>query len=336
MEKLNLDFSDKFNIIQSILWILSILSWLFFICTGFASIKIFHIKHYEVIWTIQKIGKKINGIYTVENYYPLQINTIVLYIIFIFTLILAVIAFVVYIIKSTCLKEDNIYEGMMGIWSRLNSFPLIIVSFLFLLGEYFYPKYYDIYYYKEKELNIQDYAKYFNRRKEMSIFGLAFSLIALISLIFIYIMTDLKTDKWYIVLATKKGFYSCLIILLWYYFFYAIFQLNNEFIYYDLLFTTEQKFKNTLSIGFSIIIGGGSLLFSFFFKDLFAAFMNILIYIGMTIYFFHIEKSVRELYGNLYYTGIINSIVIALSVADIIFLLSKYRKECLRCSKEEF
>lgn len=335
MKQLNLDFSDYFSTIKSILWILSILSWLFFIGTGLASIKVFYNKHYETIWTIQKMGTFKNGIYIVDNYYPLQINTIVLYIIFLFIILLAFISFLIYFIKSTCQKEENIYEGMMGIWPRLHSFPLILASFLFLLGEYFYPKFYDKYNKTEKEQNIQDYAKYFNRMKEISALGLAFSLMGLISLIFIYIMTDLNTEKWYIVLITKKGFYSCLIVLLWYYFFYTIYQLNG-FVFNNNLPNTEKYLRNTLSIGFSIIIGIGSLLFSFFFKDLLAAFMNILIYIGMTIYFFSIEKDEREYWGNLNYTGIIDSIIIAASVSMIVFLLIKYRNECLRCSKEEY
>ena len=327
MEILNLDFKDNFNRIKSLLWILSILSWLFFICSGWTSIKFLQDKGYKIIWTINTLDIGDNGYYEVKTYYPIQINYVVLYIIFILTLLFAIVGFVIYIIKSTWKKEksNNIFEGMMGIWPRLHSFPLIIISFIFLLGEYFYPHY--------SEIENEDYQKYFNRMKEIRIFGLAFSLIALISLIFIYIVTDLKTDKWYIVLTIKKGTYSCLIILLWYYFLYSIYQLC-ELIYTDLDDNTDRILKNTLGIGFSAIIGLGSLLFSFFFKDIIAAFMNFLIYLGMAIYFFSIEEREKESYGNQLADGILDIIYIAFSVGMIAFLLIKYRKECFQSSNK--
>lgn len=322
MEKLNLDFTDYFSVSKSLLWILSIFSWLFFICTGWASIKIFHQEEYEIIWTIKKIGK--SG-YTKDDYNPIHINTVMLYIIFMITMLFAVAGFVIYIIKSTCKKEDNIFEGMMGIWSRLHSFPLILVSFLFLLGEYFYPYYNDIYLKK-------DYSKYFNHMRDIHFFALFFSLIALISLIFIYIVTDLKTDCWYAVLTIKKGTYSCLIILLWYYFWYMVYQVN-EYIYPTMTrHTTLKNLRRKMGISFSVIIGFGSLVFAFFFKDIVASFMNLLIYIGMCIHFFMISIDTRSDYENEWADGIIDVIIIASSMTMIAFLIIKYRKECLKSS----
>ena len=325
MEILNLDFKDKFNAIKSLLWILSIFSWLFFICSGWTAIKWLQDDNYRIIWTIKTLDLEEYGNYEVKIYYPLQINYVVLYFIFIFTLLLAFAGFIIYIIKSTCKKgeNNNIFEGMMGIWPRLHSFPLIIISFIFLLGSYFYPLY--------SKIQEEDYQKYFDRMKEIRISGLAFSLIALISLIFIYIVTDLKTDKWYIILTIKKGTYSCLIILLWYYFFYTIYQLN-EYIHTNLDEDTDRYLKNTLGISFSIIIGLGSLIFSFLFRDIVSLLMNILIYLGMAIYFFSIENKVKESYGNLLVDGIIDIIYIVLSIGMIVFLLIKYWKECFQSS----
>lgn len=323
MELLNLDFKDNFNRIKTLLWILSIFSWLFFICSGWASIKYLGDKNYKIIWTINTLDLEENRSYKVDTYYPIQINYVVLYIIFIITLLFAVAGFFIYLIKSTCKKEKNIFEGMMGIWPRLHSFPLIIISFIFLLGEYFYPCY--------LEIENEDYQKYFNRMKELKIFGLAFSIIALISLIFIYIVTDLKTDKWYIVLTIKKGTYSCLIILLWYYFCYTVYQLSDS-IHPNLNNDNDRYLKNTLGIGFSSIIGIGSLIFSFLFKDIVAAIMNLLIYLGMTIYFFSIDKNIKESYANKLADGVLDIIHIAFSIGMIVFLLIKYRKECLQSS----
>ena len=66
MEKLNLKFDNSFNIVKSTLWILSILSWLFFLCTGWASI--YYIGHYGknnyyIFWTIKIISEKLQRKY---------------------------------------------------------------------------------------------------------------------------------------------------------------------------------------------------------------------------------------------------------------------------------
>ena len=46
-----------------------------------------------------------------------------------------------------------------------------------------------------------------------------FTILGLISLVFIYVNIQLN-DDWYIVMAIKKGFFSSLIILLWYNFYW--------------------------------------------------------------------------------------------------------------------
>ena len=329
LKKLNLDFSDYFNISKSILWILSIFSWLFFICLGWASLDKFSDSHYEIIWTIKKMGKFRNSNIYVDDYYPIQINMVLLYIIFIITLLFALVGFIIYMIKSTCLKDEKFFEAMMGIWTRLHSFPLILVSFLFLLGEYFYPNYRDDYY--NNGYYTGDYSKYFSHKKDIGFFALFFSLIALISLIFIYIVTDFKQDIWYVVLTIKKGIYSCLIVLLWYYFWYMVYQVN-EFIYPDMNQKQLIYLRRSLGIIFTFLIGIGCLLFSFFFKDIVAAFMNLLIYLGMCIHFFTIRKSIREYYGQklIWFDGTVDIIIMVLSAAMSVFLLIKYRNKCLQ------
>lgn len=318
MEKLNLYFNNSFNTIKSLLWILSILSWGFFNAAGWASIKYFIDNN--TIWTIQKVNS--------QEYYPLQLNVVFIYIIFIVTMVFGIIGFVMYLLKSIFLKDNSFFEGMMGIWPRLHSFPLIIVSFLFLLGEYFYP------YYLDKYIDI-DYAKFYNHMIEIRIFGLTFSLIALISLIFIYYVTDLKENPWYVVLSTKKGAYSCLITLLWYYFFFTIYQVI-EIEYPSMSEGFTIFWKKFCGIFFSILIGLGSLFFSFFFKDIVVAAMNILIYLGMSIHFFSITKIRRwYFYDNEWADGIIDIVMIVISAGMLIFLLIKYRKECFASSFEE-
>jgi hypothetical protein len=336
MEKLNLNFSDSFNIVKSVLWILSIISWLFFLCTGWASLyymsynnnKYYNIiDNYNIVWTIKILSNKIQNL-NYNYYYPLQINITLMYIIISITMLFGLVGFILYIIKSTWKKQEAIFEGMMGIWTRLHSFPLIIVSFLFLLGEYFYPN--NI---KKKENNLISYKEFFNNERDICIIGLAFCLLALISLIFIYIATNIKTGDWYVTITTKKGTYSCLIVLLWYYFIYSIYQIND---YNDLGMKPHKRqlWNKWYSTIFSILFGAGCLTFSFFFKDIIVSFMNCLVYLGMIIYFFSVGLYDREFDNNKYGDGIIDIIMLVLSAGMIAFLVIKYRKECLEIPQD--
>ena len=325
MEKLNLKFDNSFNIVKSTLWILSILSWLFFLCTGWASI--YYIGHYGknnyyIFWTIKIISEKLQRNYS-NPYYPLQINISLMYIIVSITMLFAVVAFVLYIIKTTWKKQDEIFEGMMGIWTRLHSFPLIIISFLFLLGEYFYPSNLN-----NMNKNKISYKAYYENERDINITGLAFCLIALLSLLFIYIITDIRTEQWYVTLIIKKGFYSCLIVLLWYYFIYSIYQINDYNIM-KILHSTRQTWNKCYSIIFSILFTAGCLTFSFFFKDLIISFMCGLINLGMIIYYFSVLRYERNYESTKYAEGIIDIVMLVLSAGMITFLVIKYRTECL-------
>ena len=59
--------------------------------------------------------------------------------------------------------------------------------------------------------------------------------------------------------------------------------------------------------------------------------MNTLIYVGLTVYYFKIdEKSRKSEYLNKNADGIVDIIMIALSIAVFFFLLIKYREQCLK------
>ena len=57
MEKLNLNFSNKKNIIKSICWVISYISWLLLTINNFASLKWLYNKKYMRIWTIKVLKK---------------------------------------------------------------------------------------------------------------------------------------------------------------------------------------------------------------------------------------------------------------------------------------
>jgi hypothetical protein len=252
-----------------------------------------------------------------------------IYIVFILTLIIIVAGFCFYMVKSTCKKDDAVYNGMMGQWSKFHFFPLLCVSALFIIGE----TYDDLY----QKVGRFEFPKddYDDRWKSMVIAAFIFTIIGLASLIFIYIMTDLNTD-WYILLTLKKGTYSCLIVLLWYYFCYLIYQLRvvhcND--------TDDLKKKADLKlydwakgcgIAFSIIFGIGSLVFAFIFKDLVVAGMNCLIYVGLITFYFKLRKEIREnKYANKNGDGAVDIIMMVFSIALIAFLILTKREECLK------
>ena len=91
------------------------------------------------------------------------------------------------------------------------------------------------------------------------------------------------------------------------------------------------KWFKGCGLAFSIIFGIGSLVFSFVFKDLVVSSMSALIYIGLTVYYFKIDKEERKKdYCNKNADGIVDIIMFVLSVAVFVFLLIKYREQCLK------
>ena len=327
MEKLNLDFSGSEKIIKSICWIMSYLSWLLLVATGWASLKWldeepnydptnFHFGY--TIWTIHADrGKKTSGVVIdplKADYYPLQMQVSLIYIVFILTLLVITAGCVLFFVKTIFKKDDQVITGMMGQFSQYHFFPLLCASALFIIGECV-----------DKDLDKP------NHHKNMVISGLVFSILGLASLIFIYIMTDLNTNDWWVLLLLKKGTYSCLIILMWYYFCYDIYYVHK---YDKPEHSGTQKeidWKKGCGIAFSIIFGIGSLAFSFVFKDLVVCFINILIYIGLTVGYFKLPKDWRK---NKNYNkngdGAVDIIMIVLSVALFVLLLIKFREQCLK------
>ena len=311
MEKLNLNFNGGDNIIKSICWILSVLSWLLFIITGWISLRWLNYHPYNKVWTIHRYTFPYDS-----PYYPIQMQSAMLYIVFILTMIIALAGFIIYMIKSTCKKNNNVFDGMMGNWARFHFCPLLCVSALFIIGEC-------------SDNPVPKGKDYFHHWKDMLVSGFVFTIIGLASLIFIYFMTDLNTD-WYVVLTLKKGTYSCLIVLLWYHFCYSIYPLR-ELHASETQNINTNNWDNGCGIAFSIIFGIGSLIFAFFFKDLVVAGMNCLVYIGLTAYYFQIHKEARkdkELNKN--GDGAVDIIMMVASVALIVFLILTKKDDCLK------
>ncbi len=279
MDKFN--FNGGENILKSICWILSYLSWLLVAVNNLASLRCMYKVQPNQIWNIHiyalftenldKLSVSSNIDFESSEtigYIPIQMDQIMVYIVYNIWIILSIIGCVVFIIKTLFKKEQTVIDGMMGKFSQFHFFPLICAFILSVLGEI-----------------IDDENSY-----DVTNAGLTFALFGAISMVLIYIMTDFTTIDWWAEYSLKKGTFSCLIILFWYNFCYSIFWVR--FVADPI--KADQKFVKGCGMAFSLLFGMGSLAFSVAFKDIIICFMNILIYFGMAKFYFDLPIMYRS------------------------------------------
>lgn len=344
-------FDFKNNMAKTIFFIISLLSWLIFIITGWIGLLFLAIKNYHDdisynnIWSFLSFYKKGNDI--VHGLYsPIQAD-ILLYILFFFILLgLGTAGFIVYLIKSTFKKEENIFEGLMGKFSRYHFIPLLCASAMFIVGMsqnlFLMDLSYDFESYDFRTFN-DDRNKI---KKYLACFAvnLSFSMIGLASLVFIKMKTELEKPL-YIVYLIKDGFYSCLIVLFTYCFFYSSIYIgyynkmnkafsilkNNPINYAKTLSILNEipNFLKDCGISFSLVVGIINLGFGIFLKDIGIPIMNLIVYLGLTIYFFNI-KEVNGYTGVSFAEGAIDITILVLSVLLITYNgLNKFRPQTL-------
>jgi hypothetical protein len=296
------------NSIKSILLIISCVSWLLVAVNNLASLKwMYNGKKDGVsrsVWNILILsnGSNIKNILIPSiGYIPLQMNEIMIYIVFNFYYAIIFIGCVVYIIKTLIKKDQQIIEGMMGTISQFHFFPLLCAFAMTLLGEI--------------------YDEDIKKRKNIAFTGLVISIVGVATLIFIYINTNFKNNVWWTKFCLKEGTFSCLIILFWYNFCYVIYQARIL----DKPGKDIDKWRKGCSLAFSIIFGIGSIAFSYVFKDIMVSFMNILIYIGLVIQYFGIDNtSIKDYNKN--GDGAIDMIILMCSIILFLYLVIDYIK----------
>ena len=297
------------NSIKSIFLIISCVSWLLVAVNNLASLKwMYNGKKggiFRSVWNILILsnGPNINNISISSNgYIPLQMNEIMIYIVFNFYYAIIFIGCVVYIIKTLIKKDQQIIEGMMGTISQFHFFPLLCAFAMTLLGEI--------------------YDEDIKKQKNIAFTGLVISIVGVATLIFIYINTNFKNNVWWTKFCLKEGTFSCLIILFWYNFCYVIYQARIL----DKPLKDIDKWKKGCSLTFSIIFGIGSIAFSYVFKDIMVSFMNILIYIGLVIHYFQeiLDTSKKEYNKN--GDGAIDMIILMCSIILFLYLVIDYIK----------
>ena len=282
------------NIIKSIFLIISCVSWLLVAINNLASLKWMYNGKKDGVF------RSVWNILIYNEYFPLQMNEIMIYIVFNFYYAIIFIGCVVYIIKTLIKKDQQIIEGMMGTISQFHFFPLLCAFAMTLLGEIY------------DEDN--------KKQKNIAFTGLVISIVGVATLIFIYINTNFKNNVWWTKFCLKEGTFSCLIILFWYNFCYSIYQariLDNP--------KNIDKWTKGCSLAFSIIFGIGSIAFSYVFKDIMVSFMNILIYIGLVIHYFQeIGNTKREYNKN--GDGAVDMIILMCSIILFLYLVIDYIK----------
>ena len=286
-------------------YILSLLSW---------TICIITIWNNGFFWTkFDDLIIKESGIY---NYFPIKFDIPWLYI---FILLISLIGFLMYLIFTTCKKKQNFYDGMMGVWAKFHFIPLLFISALNITLAYT----------TSPDSRDTDEIKF---NKMLLVFDIIFTLLALITLLIVYIKTELSCE-WYLVLAIKKGFFSTFIVYLWYNLFYVIICLRAVDVILDGDDVKDRltTFFRGTGIAFAVVFGIGSFIFSFIFNDVVAAFVNFLIYLGLVIEFFdnYRKEIIKEYYKddfNGVADGVIDIVMMCLSLALIVILIIRHNQ----------
>ena len=249
---------------QKVWYILSIISWTFFICCQIESY-------------INESSMFFNKDFYLFFYLPITK---------LFILVISLAGLIIYLIFTTCKKDLYLLNGMLDRKSKFHFIPFLLTSILFII-----------------DLHIKNCfvrRDYYSFRctekasKILIIIDLTFSLLSIILFIFSYIHMNLHY-KWYIVLFIKKGAFSCLIPYILY---KLLLDINILILFYlvDINDNINLLFKITVILSFCLI-GLVSLGFSLKFKDTLLAFNNAIIYLGFIIKFFIINTDIKKAMG---------------------------------------
>lgn len=233
---------------------------------------------------------------------PLLIHYVLFYMIFIPTLLLITFAFIVYLYHIFIKKDANVLNGMLGNLTKFHFIPLFCISILFIIGESV-----------DENKGVKGAHIFFN---------IFFSAIAIASLIYIYMQTNIEAPI-YATWIIKRGAYACLIALLIHNFFYNIWY-YGAYLKRDEGDKKQRNWDKGCAITFSIFIGFVNLGISVFLKEIVISIINLLMYIGMATQFFKIEKEYRRSYYS-EGPGVIDIFMILFSMAAIAFIFIKYK-----------
>ena len=309
------------NLSKKIFLYLSILSWLLLTINNLASLKWLYRKNCSVWNILTKPMNFLMVIYKIANSknqrnlensteqrssinIPIQIETQTIHKIFNFFFIITFIGCVTIIYKIFIKKDQIIIDGMFGKYSKFHFIPLLFAFAMSMLGEFL-------------NLDISDFDKL--NHKEIVYTGFVISILGLGSMIFIYINTYINCNEWWVNFALNKGTFSCLIILFWYNILYNFFFVSCC-ITSDLDDNRIKEIKK-INLATSILLGIGSIAFSYIFKDIIVCLINIFIYkdlVGKNLSLDSVEN-IKDV--NYFADGAIDMIILISSFILLIYLI---------------
>ena len=158
---------------NTVFLIISYISWAAIAVNNWISLNWIYSKNHRTVWNVYIFLGDEAGIHA-----PIQMYYIMNYIVFNFAFAIILIGCVVFFI-SMIKKDQAIMNGMLGPITRFHFFPLLCGFILSVLGEL-----------GMEEGEIKEFYK-------VDKSGLAISLIGLISMVFIYVFTYLKSQNWW-------------------------------------------------------------------------------------------------------------------------------------------
>jgi hypothetical protein len=253
-----------------------------------------------------KFGNRLKGL-------PGSMHINIVITLFIITLIFATIQFIYFLSKSTCKKDFDIYDAMMGENGKNHFIPLLFAIIFFGIGIYYNT---NIIHLSDNDKTIED--NLLNFPFSINIFGIILSLLILLPLSINYFLIIIKNETFLRSLLIKKGTFSCLLSLSLYSFYNNI----TVYLYLELKKTKEigLYFFFLISFGHSLdFIGIYYIFLSLMFKDIIFAVMNFMIYLGMILEF-------KASYGYIDGRNTFSYIYIIMMIISIISILIVCKK----------
>ena len=280
---------------ETIWLVLSILSWFLLICVQIESI----------INSYFSQSNEINIIKSLKAYK-------------IFILIFSIIGLIVYLVYTTCKKDENLYNRMLGSYVKLHFISLLFAAALFMIEQY-------------NEVSVFKQGKFTNLNTKnynngIDIADLVVAFVLLILLYSFYGTMNLRCN-WYISFCIRKGTYSSLIS-------YSIYKILSDI--YNIIDNNVDLSKNNLSALVLIpvfLIGFLALILSLICKDIILTFATCIIYIGYLVVFsitILLEDYTTYSKIVMIFLDVIAALIIVLSFLLIALLSAKYKDKIFK------
>ncbi len=260
-----------------------------------------------------------------EKYRPILHNSGFIQLI---SLIVTILGFLVYVKNIIYTRNNNFYYGLFGTFSKYHFVPLILYAGINIVIDFYINAFKDSLD-PERITSIKEDSKF--DLVALCAFYMLFSLLTLISIIYIYYTTEMKCE-WYIVMTIKKGIYSILIVESLYFFFDSIFFLR--FVNIPSSASKIKELYTTGAIMFAILQGGIVIGLALYFKNITMPLFNFLMFYGMVMNYYsqrsiaYSSSSKEDEYKS---DGaiVIEIIMVVLHVALIVFMISKYKEQLI-------